>query len=307
MMIAGILDYLLIRSQIMILNADAIIELYDAADVEIFLESLEEVLGVDDFLLLDDEYIDKVLKISNHFRLESRSPFINRICNEIIIYLNKELLRTTSNQRLALREKYVEVQRSLHKIDKYEQEFGVKFINDLLKEEYVNVSSVIEGLESGAKIYDSNGNVIRTVDIVKEKKSIDMPMLGIGEVTSDDIYWYLSSYKFTFTMSYLIDKLRDLGALNKETLEFIKALLEIAEIDKKKNKENYKDYETEIEPSLILKTNTKKLEPFVNIANGVIGSVDRCHKKYIDYKVNNYCKEKTKMLIKDIDREIKTL
>lgn len=303
-MIESILDYLLIRSQVMTLSDEALIALYEYYGELPLLYALKEVLAIDDFVLLDDEYINRVLNVSNHLRFNTDNSEIKGICNDIITSLNCDLSHYNEAQKLALREAYLEKQRLLHKIDKYEEHFGVAFFKELLKDEYCNFSAVSDGISMGCRIYDVDGNVLREVDIVKEKDSIDLPALGIGENDHLDTYWYLSSYNFTFSMCFLVDSLRREGELNTEMMVFIKTLLELAERDKKVNRVNYLS-DDDFEPSTFYKTNISGLEPFINVLNGVTLQKEKIEKKVIDYKVNKYCQEKTKMLIKELDTCLK--
>lgn len=303
-MIESISDYLLIRSQIMMLSDQALIELYECYDELPFLYGLKETLDVDDFVILDDDYINKILTICNHFRLNSKDSEVRDICNAIVIGLNKDMLHFNDHQKSVVRDKYLEVQRSFHKIDKYEEHFGVDFIKELLKDEYCSITSIADGMSMGTKIYDADGNVIRTVDIIKEKDSIDLPALGIGNNNNLDTYWYLSSYNFTFTMCYLVDKLRQFDELDVNTMKFIKTLLELAERDKRVNKENYIS-DDDFSSSIVFRTDSQLLEPFVNGVNFFVNKKEKMEKKLIDYKVNKYCSEKTKMLIKELDNGLK--
>lgn len=305
-MIASISDYLLIRSQIMTLSDQALIELYKYESPLEFLYGLKSALDVDDFVILDDDYIEKILTVCNHFRFNTNDLEIKDICNNIVVGLNQAFLHFNTFQKSAIRDKYLEIQRTIHRIDKYEDQFGLKFIKELLKDEYVSITVIDNALSLGAKIYDNSGNIIKDVDIIKEKDSIDLASLGIGEYDNLDTYWYLSSYNFTFIMYFLVDKLRKFGELDTETILLIKTLLELCEKDKKVNKANYTS-DDDFSPSIIFKTNIQLLEPVVSGLNCVVGAKERLEKRVIDYKVNKYCEEKTKVLIKGLDNELKNI
>lgn len=285
-MSTNLLDYLLIRAQVMILGSDVIEEIYSGYDVSGFLSSLYNVLRCDDFVLLDDKYLETIFKITSHFRSTCKISEINDICNDIIIHLNSHIKQYTKEQRLNMQERYLEIQRKQHHIDKYPEIFNVEFFKELLPDEFYNINLIADGLNNGAKIYDENGNIIKEVDIIKEQEQIDLPYLGIGEENNTDTYWYISSYNLTFTTYVLLDKLSTIGKVEKETLEFMRALLKLAEKDKKINKVNY------------ISDNLEDIEQY--------NFITKFQDKYVDLKANHYCSKKTKALIKELDTKIST-
>lgn len=307
-LVESVSDCLLIRTQIMTFDSEKLVEIYEN-NIEDFLLVFGDLVRIDSFLFLDDLYINTVVNTVNKFRSVSKSSEVREMCNLLICYLNNHVLKFKDFQRENLCNVYLDLQRNVHKIDKYRENFGKKFFIELLKDEYFDMRFIKEGIEDGVKLYDDNDNFVRNVDIFKEKDTVDFSKIGFGDSSSFTAYWYLSSYNLTFAMDYFVDMLKENNIDDVETLEFIKTVLYVAERDKKINKKNYGVDDKVIDGNNISKirliANSDFVRPFVSKANDILDKAGQVQQKVVDYKVENYCSKRTKRLIKSLDDDIR--